>query len=1091
MKVFYKSLAFRCFIVACISFGGSYGTLKAQKLAPITKEKVELRASTVTGLEDFFYPVANSPGTYAAKKIMSVSGNMVVLADPAVYDSLNFPTPGAGGGVYHSGWNSGSRNYFQSSAINSKQQINLKRSFVLESRMTLALAADGMSIVFHNDDGSQHLDYDPAFPGRNVIGGTRNEGYPIGVYHLKPPTAAAEPYVVNDSLGILHGIAIEFDNSNNAIVDQKVTTTTPNSVWDGGITHVAIHETDEIYWTPGTVVGNGLTPLREDINPVTSITSSPSWSAGSNSSWQLSGTEVTTLLSAGAIVPVKIEWHAPSDGAVGNANKYGILTVKIFDPVTGYNFEAGQEMKTLSARLNVAAMAELFNMTTEYYDGSNEIDYTDEWNVRIAYADAVNYGAHAHFITPKDSATAVNQCLQNKIEFVRFAYLGFDPQTSLRMYAGDGTVMPIANGEEMKVEYTFRNHMVSSASNPALTFDSKISVSPDALKNVDWSTMNIVSVKDANERDVTLYSDPTLTTVIPVSDYGNQLCPDAFGDPQYVYVKNGVTPTTLTFTIKAKEETGKFGKDADIWMGMNIEQALLGFGESLIETTASMGTADFDPWDYVVYDKTIERLTSNSFKIDLSAYLPDTISYFTANSYPAIKTMPYNVMLTINDPQGGGAAFTGAVDQAIDFLNAVQIAISNGEIEANYLPRFTVTSSNGHVIIFNDTTNNRNINQIILKLQDYQGGIASPVFSSAGSPESSGSFPVNSDGLGKAAMDQLWASYVDLDTVTGPIYYLSNPEPNYYFTKEFYVNASGIKEGKNGTITKDYEKLAASLQPTDAQFRNIRIENIDIIDDINDIFSVTKTEPDDEPNNNPGISRIRQDEYYTRVAFRRQTITNDGNKLQQSIWIKGTPGYNDTTAIRTNSLVSGLYKEGKNPYLYNPLYVYITTGEPSITRSVYLPVIDGATTDPSAGTSYVRSQDDFIFYVIPDPGQTLTYLKVTTGIPIRDNEGIRYETLEDGSVKVTILNVTEPLTLTISGISPTSNIILDSEIAAWSYNEILYVKTNEKNELTVYTVSGQLLVQQNISEGTTPISVPKGIYIVKLDNGFSKKVSVN
>lgn len=1085
MKIVNKSLAFRCFIITCISLCGELGFLNAQKSTPIIKEKVELRASTVTGLEDFFYPVANSPGTHAAKKVMNVSGNTIILSDPAVY-TPSFPN----GGITFSGVTSGTGHRFQSSAINSKREINLKRSFVLESRMTLALAADGMCIVFHNDDGSQHLDYNPAFPGRNVIGGTRNEGYPIGVYHLKPPSAAVEPYVVKDSLGILNGIAIEFDNSNNASVDKKITTAS-NAVWNGGVTHVAIHETDEIYWTSGTVIGNGLTPLREDINPVTSISPPPTWSAGSNSSWLLSNSEVTTLLFTGAVVPVKIEWHAPSDGAVGNANMYGILTVKIFDPVSGYNFEAGQEMKTLSARLNVAAMAELFGMTTEYYDGSGQIDYTDEWNVRIAYADAVNYGAHAHFIIPKDSASAVNECLQNKIEFVRFAYLGFDPQTSLRMYAGDGSIKPIAKGEEMKVEYTFRNHMVSSASNPALTFDSKISVSPNTLKNVDWSTMNIVSVKDANGSDVKLYSDPTLTTVIPVSDYGNQLCPDAFGNPQYVYVKNGVTPTTLTFTIKAKEETGKFGKNADIWMGMNIEQALLGFGESPIETTASMGTAEFDPWDYIVYDKTIERLTTYSFKINLSAYLPDTISYFTSNSYPAIKIMPYNVMLTINDPQGGGSAFTGAIDQAVAFLQAVDNAIINGEIETPYEPRFTITSSNGHVILFNDTANNRNITQIITDLNAYKGGTAYPVFSSAGSPEAAGNFPVNSDGLGKAAMDQLWASYVDLDSVTGPIYYLSNPEPNYYFTKEFYVSASGIKEGKNGTITKDYEKLAASLQPTDAQFRNIRIENVDIIDDINDIFSVTKTDPNDEPNNNPEISKVRQDEYYTRVAFKGQTITNDGNKLQQSIWIKAAPGYDDTTAIRTNSPVSGLYKQGKNPYLYTPLYVDITEEYPIINRPVYLPVIDGATTVPSAGTSSVRSQDDFIFLVIPDPGQSLTYLKVTTGIPARDNEGIFYETMEDGSVKVTIRNVTEPLTLTISGVNPTSNAILDSDIAAWSYNETLYVKTNERTELAVYTVSGQLLMQQKISEGTTSISIPKGIYIVKTDNGFSKKINVN
>lgn len=1087
MNISNKSSAFKYFIIACISLCGSFGILNAQLPVPITSENVELRSSTVTGLNDFFYPVASSPATYAARRAMSVDNNTIILSDPAIYIQS-----GVGGDVDFWGSNNGVDNLYQIAAINSKRQINLKRSFILESMMTLAMAADGMCIVFHNDDGSEHPDYNPAFPGRNVIGGTKDEGYAIGTYYLKPGDAADAEHLTNDSLAIQHGIAIEFDNSDNYSTDRLLVT--PGiipEIWGAGLTHFAIHRTDEKYWSiqGPNVIDVGLSPLGSANTPVNSI-SDPigPWSLPTNSYYVITQADSIRIIDMGATVPVKVTWHAPSDGAIGRTDKTGQLTVEVFDPGTGYDFQ-GAIITTISSELNIAAIADIFNIDSEYYDGS-EIDYSNEWNVRIAYANGVNYGAQRPFSNWYDASTAID-CKQNKIEFVRFAYLGFDPQTSLRMYAGDGTLMPIAKGEEMKVEYTFRNSMFSSASDPAITFDSKISVSPDALKNVDWNTMNIVSVKDANGNDVKLYSDPELTTVIPVSDYGNQLCPDASGDPQYVYVKNGVTPTTLTFTIKAKEETGKFGKDADIWMGINIEQALLGLGESPIETTASIGTCDFDPWDYVVYDKTIEKLTSNSFKIDLSAYLPDTISYYTANSYPAIKIMPYNVMLTINDPEGRGPAFDGAIDQAVAFLQAVDNAITNGKIETPYEPRFTVTSSNGHVIIFNDTINNRNITQIITDLNAYKGGNVYPVFSSAGSSEAAGSFPVNSDGLGKAAIDQLWASYVDLDSVAGPIYYLSNPEPNYYFSKEFYVTASGIKEGKDGTFTKDYENLAASLQPTDAQFRNIRIENVDIIDDINDIFSVTKTNPDDEANNNPVISRIRPGDYYTRVAFKGQTIVNDGSVLQQSIWIKGTPGYSDTTAIRTNSPVSGLYKQGKNPHLYIPLYVYISTGESPLNRPVYLPPIDGAITDPSTGTSYVRSQDDFIFLVIPDPGQSLTYLKVTTGIPARDNEGIFYETMEDGSVKVTIRNVTEPLTLTISGINPTSNIILESDIAAWSYNETIYVKTNEKTELTLYTVSGQLLMQQKISEGTTSISIPKGIYIVKLDNGFSKKVSVN
>jgi hypothetical protein len=76
-------------------------------------------------------------------------------------------------------------------------------------------------------------------------------------------------------------------------------------------------------------------------------------------------------------------------------------------------------------------------------------------------------------------------------------------------------------------------------------------------------------------------------------------------------------------------------------------------------------------------------------------------------------------------------------------------------------------------------------------------------------------------------------------------------------------------------------------------------------------------------------------------------------------------------------------------------------------------------------------------------------------------------------------------------LSPISFSSLDDKI--WSYQHTLYIRTQKSGSIArIYTASGTLYDQRTIiTEGTTPIKLPPGIYVVTLNNGTGRKVAVN
>lgn len=148
------------------------------------------------------------------------------------------------------------------------------------------------------------------------------------------------------------------------------------------------------------------------------------------------------------------------------------------------------------------------------------------------------------------------------------------------------------------------------------------------------------------------------------------------------------------------------------------------------------------------------------------------------------------------------------------------------------------------------------------------------------------------------------------------------------------------------------------------------------------------------------------------------------------------------------------------------------------------------TTPPAEIITYVKGHDNFVFTMKAEPGYSLDYVTVKTGISRYDNEGIIYNRISADSAEVKIIQVTDVLAITIEGISPTDNEILNSQYKAWAHKGQLFIHIPEKTGIKIYTLTGLLYKQMNLSEGNTSIKMEKGAFIIVFENGIRQKIFI-
>ena len=156
--------------------------------------------------------------------------------------------------------------------------------------------------------------------------------------------------------------------------------------------------------------------------------------------------------------------------------------------------------------------------------------------------------------------------------------------------------------------------------------------------------------------------------------------------------------------------------------------------------------------------------------------------------------------------------------------------------------------------------------------------------------------------------------------------------------------------------------------------------------------------------------------------------------------------------------------------------------------TVTLPSVEGATTDPVAGSYDVESSDNFRFYLTLDADYNQSVPVVTTS----RGETITPRT-SDGAYIVKY--VRSDLVISIGGIvknpPPVANAEIQSGTRIFTRDGSLFITTDRPARAQVFALTGQLIRSLDLSAGTTHVDpLTDGIYIVRLSDGTVQKVVV-
>lgn len=175
----------------------------------------------------------------------------------------------------------------------------------------------------------------------------------------------------------------------------------------------------------------------------------------------------------------------------------------------------------------------------------------------------------------------------------------------------------------------------------------------------------------------------------------------------------------------------------------------------------------------------------------------------------------------------------------------------------------------------------------------------------------------------------------------------------------------------------------------------------------------------------------------------------------------------------------------------NSIEIAICYPDVWILRPVFLPPVTGLETSLEPGEHFVKGHDDFVFTITPLEGYSLDGVTVKTNNPIWDDQGgVVLIRLSEDTMKVIIRQITEPIILTIEGVTKVDNAAIATDASVRTIDKHLILDVRRAMPLSVYTISGSLYTQRSLCEGKTSIQLPAGIYIVVLDQQFHFKAII-
>lgn len=156
--------------------------------------------------------------------------------------------------------------------------------------------------------------------------------------------------------------------------------------------------------------------------------------------------------------------------------------------------------------------------------------------------------------------------------------------------------------------------------------------------------------------------------------------------------------------------------------------------------------------------------------------------------------------------------------------------------------------------------------------------------------------------------------------------------------------------------------------------------------------------------------------------------------------------------------------------------------------TVTLPSVEGAATDPVAGSYDVESSDNFRFYLTLDADYNQSVPIVTTS----RGETITPRT-SDGAYIVKYVH--SDLVISISGIvknpPPVANAEIQSGTRIFTRDGSLFITIDRPARAQVFALTGQQIRSLDLPAGTTHVdALTTGVYIVRLDDGMTRKVII-
>ena len=135
----------------------------------------------------------------------------------------------------------------------------------------------------------------------------------------------------------------------------------------------------------------------------------------------------------------------------------------------------------------------------------------------------------------------------------------------------------------------------------------------------------------------------------------------------------------------------------------------------------------------------------------------------------------------------------------------------------------------------------------------------------------------------------------------------------------------------------------------------------------------------------------------------------------------------------------------------------------------------------------VATGKDFTLTVRPT-GNNVPTLTTSRNSRLSDEIGVKTEVLPDGAYRFTIRKVQENLTVTLK--YTVSNAEVDGT-RVWGEDGTLCITSAAAGRASIYNALGRFENSLTLSAGETRrLTMPVGIYIVKLDNGRAYKAAV-